>query len=180
MRNDTSVSEKREAMIALGDVVSASIFVGTIKVQRAQGLTGPARDQMLAAAERTFLAVRTAAEGQPEFHLGLGEIYARLGKVAESDKEFQSVLDRKEDALTIAVANIYRNIGNPERSTQITTKLFETATDPKTKQSAAYLLYHLARTDEEQEKWLKKSDTGSESVKIALLEARGHQAAQEG
>ena len=170
MRNDSNMTEKREAMIALGDVVSASIFAGTIKVQRAQGMTGAARDSMLAAAEKTFLAVRTAAEGQPEYHLGLGEIYARLGKVAESDKEFQSVLDRKEDALTVSVANIYRNIGNPERAKQVTTQLYETATDPKTKNAAAFLLYHLSRTDDEEEKWLKLSDQNSESVKIALIE----------
>jgi|GEM_PF-5023290 len=170
MRNDANLTERREKMIALGDVVSASIFAGTIKVQRAQAMTGPARDAMLAAAEKTFLAVRTAAEGQPEYHLGLGEIYARLGKVAESDKEFQSVLDRKEDALTIAVANIYRNIGNPERATKITTDLYNAATDPKVKYSAAFMLYHLGRNDEDQEKWLKVSDPNSESVKIALLE----------
>lgn len=170
MRADTSLAGKREAMIAVGDVVSASIFAGTIKVQRAQALTGPARDAMLSAAEKTFLAVRTAAEGQPEYHLGLGEIYARLGKAAESDKEFQSVLDQKDNNLTIAVANIYRNIGNPERATKITTDLYTSATDPKIKYAAAFLLYHLGRTDEDQEKWLQKSDPDSESVKIALLE----------
>jgi hypothetical protein len=170
MRNNGDLTEKREAMIALGDVVSASIFAGTIKVQRAQSMSGPARDAMLAAAEKTFLAVRTAAEGQPEYHLGLGEIYARLGKVAESDKEFQSILDRKEDMMTLAVANIYRNIGNSERATKITTDVYNATTDPKMKHSAAFLLYHLSRTQEDQEKWLLKSDSSSESVKIALLE----------
>ncbi|MFN0250312.1 MAG: tetratricopeptide repeat protein [Kofleriaceae bacterium] len=180
MRADTNVTEKRETMIALGDVVSASIFAGTIKVQRAQALTGAARDTMLAAAEKTFLAVRTAAEGQPEFHLGLGEIYARLGKVAESDKEFQSVLDRKEDPLTIAVANIYRNIGNPERATKLMTEMHERATDPKVKYSAAFMLYHLARNDEEQAKWLKASDPTSESVKIGLLELEANNLRKKG
>jgi hypothetical protein len=170
MRADAGVNQKREAMIALGDVVSASIFAGTIKVQRAQTLTGPARDTMLAAAEKTFLAVRTAAEGQPEYHLGLGEIYARLGKVAESDKEFQAILDRKDDALTIGVANIYRNIGNPERATKLMTELHERATDLKMKYAAAFMLYHLARNEDEQKKWLGLSDPASESVKIGLIE----------
>ncbi len=180
MRNDTKMSEAREAVVALGDVVSASIFSGTIKVQRAQGMTGAARDAMLEAAEKTFLAVRTAADGQPEYHLGLGEIYARLGKVKESEKEFQSMLDRKEDALTLAVANIYRNIGNQEAATKVTTQLFETAKDPKMKNGAAFMLYHLARTEEDQEKWLEKADQSSESVKIARLELEGSKLRKKG
>ena len=84
---DAAVKKASDEVEALADVVSISLTAGTVKLRRAQGLSGAARDAMLLEAERTFLAIRTAAEGQPEFRLGLGEIYARLGKQQESEAE---------------------------------------------------------------------------------------------
>ena len=77
---DPDVQQRRKAYLAYADVVPTSILAGTIELRRAQALGGAARDAMLDRAEKAFLAVKTEAEGQPEFDLGLGEIYARLGR----------------------------------------------------------------------------------------------------
>jgi hypothetical protein len=90
-------------------------------------------------AERTFLAIRTEAEGQPEFRLGLGEIYARLGKTTESDAEFAAILAKNDPKLSLHVASVYRDIGSIARAKQIASQVFESAASP-VKEHAASLL----------------------------------------
>lgn len=57
------------------------IAAGSVKLRRAQAMSGAAQTALLQDTERLFLAIRGEAEGQPEFRLALGETYARLGKV---------------------------------------------------------------------------------------------------
>ncbi len=177
VENDPGVKTRREAYMAYADVVPMSIAAGTVKLRRAQKATGPARENLLADAEKTFLAVKTQAEGQPEYQLGLGEIYARLGKTKESDAAFQSVLDKHEPELTIQVANVYRNIGAVARAKQIATELFETATGPMKDSTAVLLALLAAQNDDDQaeeESWLRKADQKQPFVKTSLIEIEGH------
>src|SRR6185295_11719077 len=68
--SDPAVNAAREAYLAFSDIVPVSLAAGTIKLRRAQAMPdGPARGAMLLEAERTFLAIRNQAEGQPEFRL---------------------------------------------------------------------------------------------------------------
>ena len=50
------------------------------KLRRANESSGEARAELLAAAERLFLSIREEAEGVPAYHLGLGQVYHRLGR----------------------------------------------------------------------------------------------------
>lgn len=181
MSADTELTKRRDEAMSYGEVVPASILAGMAKLRRAQAMTGAERDAMLAAAERTFLAVRTAAEGQPEYHLGLGEIYARLGKTAESEAELKSLLDKHDPQLALRVANVYRNIGSLKRATEVATQLYEGADTPtERKQEAAVLLALLADTDELRETWYRRGDQTSVPVKSALLEIEGQRLRREG
>jgi len=181
MEADPEIAKRRDAMMSYGEVVPASLLAGMVKLRRAQALAGADRDAMLAAAERTFLAVRTAAEGQPEFHLGLGEIYARLGKTKESDAELQGLLDRRDPALALRVAMLYREIGGLARATEIATQLYEAATTPEPqKKEAAIMLALLADGDEAAETWYRRADPASPMVKSALLELEGRRLRREG
>lgn len=179
MGQDPDVKARREAVLAFEEVVPASILAGTVKLRRAQAESGPRRAELLADAERAFLAVRGAAEGQPEFHLGLGEIYARLGKAKESDAEFQGVLDRKDPALMLRVANTYRSLGGMRRATEIAKEIQRTANAPYN-QTAASLLGVMADTEEEREAWYRKGDQTSVTVRTALLEIEGRRLMREG
>jgi hypothetical protein len=156
----------------LGDVVPASLAAGTVKLRRAQAMSGGERDAMLGEAERLFLAIRTEAEGQPEFRIGLGEVYARLGKTKESEEQFQGVLDMHDAALSLRVARVYRGIGSMERAAAVAKQVFDTSTSP-TKDSAAVLLGIMADTrgtEDEAESWFKKANQADPFVKTSLLD----------
>jgi cellulose synthase operon protein C len=178
--SDPTVVSRREAYLALGDVVPLSLAAGSAKLRRAQKLAGGARDALLADAERTFLAIRAEAEGQPEFRLGLGEIYARLGKIKESDAELQAILDKKEPELSIKVANVYRDIGSVARAKQIAKDVFESSTGAIKDHAAVLLGLITAGDDEESESWFRKADQNNPFVQTTLLELEGQKLYRQG
>ncbi len=176
---DAKVIAARAVLEATSDVVPISIASGSVKLRRAQSLDGAARDAMLLEAERAFLAVKSAAEGQPEFQINLGEIYARLGKVSESEAQFKAVLDGGEPRLSLAVAQVYRDIGNTARAKEVATKMYGSGAND-IKYASAILMSLLSTDDEEQESWLRKADPSSPYVKAALLEREAHKADEQG
>ncbi len=179
---DPAVQRAREAYLAVADVVEISLAAGMVKLRRAQVLAGAEREAMLRQAERTFLAIRTAAEGQPSFRLALGEIYARLGKTAESEAEFAAVLARNEPELSLRVAHLYRNLGSVERARQVATALHEGKHEARFGHAAAELLGLLetGRDDEAAEGWYRKANQADPSVRAALLELEGRRLLRQG
>jgi hypothetical protein len=179
MTSDAGLLAARARYTALGDIVPVALAAGSIKLRRAHGMSGPARDAMLQAAERTFLAIRTEAEGQPSFRLALGEIYARLGKTAESEAELAVVLANPEPELRMQVANVYRAIGSDTRAKQIVTEVFSTASSP-VKETAAHMLAIIVDDEDEAEGWYRKADQQNPDVKAALLGHEGRRLEREG
>ena len=172
MENDPTLKALREQYMQLNDVVPASLAAGTVKLRRAQALSGAQRDAMLGEAERLFLAIRTEAEGQPEFAIGLGEIYARLGKTKESEEQFETILAMKKPELSLRVARVYRGIGSTERAKAVAKDVYESAISP-IKDSAAVLLGIMSDTggeEEEAESWFRKADQKDAMVKTSLLD----------
>jgi hypothetical protein len=169
----------RTAYYSFGDVVQFSLALGTVKLRRAQALAGAARDAMLADAERAFLSIRTEAEGQPEFHLGLGEVYARLGKTEESDAELQALLDRNDPSLSLEVAGVYRQIGSTERAAAIATEVYGKG-GKDYKHAAAVLMSLLASTEDDRALWLGRADPQNAFVRTSLLEIEGSRAMRKG
>jgi len=176
---DPKVAAARASYAEYGDVVRFALGAGTVKLRRAQALDGGARDAMLADAERAFLAIRTEAEGQPEYQLGLGEVYARLGKAADSEAAFQKVLDRGDADLTLAVARVYRELGSTERATAVATGVYEQG-DTVHKHAAAVLLFLMAGTEDDRAAWLSKADPTEPFVRTSKLELDGRRALLEG
>lgn len=181
MRNDSTLSAARARYAAFGDVVPTALTAGSVKLRRAQELSGPARNAMLQDAERTFLAIRLEAQGQPEFRLALGEIYARLGKTKESDAEFTAVLDKHDPKLTLHVAHVYREIGSVARAKQLAKDVFEAAASP-TKESAAAMLGVMCNglEDDEAAAWFGRANASDPFVRASLLEIDGRRLAREG
>lgn len=177
---DQAVVAARAKYVTLADVVPVTLEAGTVKLRRAQAMSGAAQSAMLKDAERTFLAIRSEAEGQPQFRLALGEIYARLGKIAESDAELGAVLDRHDPELSLQVADAYRGLGSLARAKQIAGEVFASAKSPD-KETAAYLLALMSVADEaEAETWYRKADPNSSEVQAALLELEGARLGRQG
>lgn len=167
---DPGLTAARARHAALSGVVPVAVEAGSVKLRRAQALSGAARQAMLQSAERLFLAIRSEAEGDPSFRLALGEIYARLGKTAESETELSALLAKRDPQLGLAVAEVYRGLGSLARARQIANDAYATARSP-VKEDAAYLLAVLSLDDEpEAERWYRKADQTQAGVRAALLE----------
>ncbi|MDC0721627.1 tetratricopeptide repeat protein [Nannocystis bainbridge] len=158
---------------AAADVVPVALLLGTIQLQRASGLEGDARAAALNAAEGTFLSIQAEAEGVPSYHLGLGEIYHRLGKRDEGDREFAALLEANDPMVALKVAHAYRGLGMKERSRELSEKLHAESPSP-VKEHAAMLRSLLAPGLEEQRTWVERADLKDPSVrrKLASIEAQ--------
>ncbi|MEZ4403143.1 MAG: hypothetical protein R3B06_24175 [Kofleriaceae bacterium] len=175
---DPQIQAARGAYVALGDVVPAALELGMIKLERAGAAPAPERAVLLEQAERTFLAISGAAEGQPEFHLGLGAIYARLGKAQESEAELAKVLAQGDPTLSLAVVDVYRSIGSTSRAIEVATAVYAAA-PPAVKPRAAALLGVMTDGDVS-EGWYRKADQTSPFVRTALLELTGDRQRRQG
>ncbi|MDC0667871.1 hypothetical protein [Nannocystis radixulma] len=167
------------AYTAAADVVPVALLLGTIQLQRAGRLEGEARAAALNAAEQTFLSIQAEAEGVPSYHLGLGEIYHRLGKRDEGDREFASLLAANDPEIALQVARAYRGLGMNERARELSEKVHAEAPSP-IRESAAMLRSLLASAPEERRTWIERSDLTNlhvrrelRSVEAEELMARG-------
>jgi hypothetical protein len=180
MKNDATLTAARASYVALTDVVPQALAAGSVKLRRAQAMAGAARSAMLEDAERTFLAIRSEAEGQPEFRLGLGEIYARLGKTTESDAEFAAVLARNDPKLSLHVASVYRDIGSIARAKQVAGQVFDSAASPFKEAAASLLGVMNEDSEDEAERWFHKANQQDPFVRISLLELEAKRLQREG
>lgn len=177
---DSQLKALRDDFLKHQGVVSVAITLGMVKLARASEATAGAREALLGEAERSFLSIRAAAEGQPSYHLGLGEVYHRLGKAAEGDAELGGLLAEDDPSLHLAVAGVYRSLGKVARSREISEAVFASGAAPELKYSAAYMLSIIADSLDEKEKWLHAADQTSPAVKAGLIETRGQRAAEAG
>ncbi len=176
---DNDVATLRKSYEEYGDVVSMVLQQGMVKLELASTASGEERNVILAEAERSFLAIATEAAGAPQYHLNLGEVYYRLGKVAEGDNEFESLLGQQDSQLTLMVAQVYRGLGLRKRAKEAAEAVWELKTQPFEAQ-AAQLMVVLSSELDDKEKWLKRGDQKSESVQIGLLDVQAERAVQEG
>ncbi|HEY0096108.1 MAG TPA: hypothetical protein VGB96_17400, partial [Archangium sp.] len=71
-------------------------------------------------------------------------------------------------------------LDRPEKARALAEEVFSTGTEEQYKHSAASLLARMALDDEDEEKWLRKSDLGSPNIQDALLEIQAKRALREG
>ncbi|XXF75060.1 hypothetical protein P2318_18485 [Myxococcaceae bacterium GXIMD 01537] len=180
LNQDPELEKKRAEYMRHEPVVPAALTLGIVKLQRAAGQTGEARNALLREAEAVFLSIRKEASDNPRFHLGLGQVYHRLGRTAEGDQEFQSLLARKDSGITLDVAHAYRELGLDAQARALCKEVHETAPEPEMKHSAAALCSRLAQELEEEEKWLRLSDTSSPYVKVDLTRLEARRALRDG
>ncbi len=169
IRDNTQLAQLRANYERHADVIGLSLTLGMVKLQRANAASKTDRAKLLTEAELAFLAIRQDAEGHPSYHLGLGEVYHRLGKTKQGDLEFQGLLDRKQPPLNLQVARSYRRLRLVEKARQIAESTWTSSTGDD-KNGAAMLLGVMADELDDKEKWFKRANTSSPDVRIALLE----------
>jgi hypothetical protein len=177
---DPKLSALREGVLRHEAVVPASLVLGTVKLRRAQGVQGEARQALLTEAEKVFLAIRAEAGGSTAFHMGLGRVYHRLGRAEEGDRELGKLLERKEPGLTLAVAETYRELFLTPQARRISQGLYDTSDDADAKKGAASLMAHMSLTPDEEETWLRRADTSQPQVRQNLDELVAQRHLREG
>ena len=181
---DPKLASLRGEYMRRGAVVPAALSLGLVELRRANAASGEERRALYASAEKVLLSIRNEAEGNPSFHVGLGQIYHRLGRHEDGDKELAHLLDRKDPELTLEVASVYRELGLSVRAKQILEGLWSSSADAQWKQRAAALLSlvvtELGFNEDEEETWLKRSDTSSPEVKHRLLGLEARKLRREG
>ncbi len=177
--NDAGLAALRDALDAHSSVVPAVLQLAMLELRLGNDTNGEARDGHFREAERLFLAIRDEASGLPSFHLGLGQVYHRLGRAAEGDTEIGQVLAMGEPAIQIEAAHNYRDLGLTSRAQEIAQGVYDGGVSPHA-QSAAMLLSLLAPTLEDEELWLSRADQTSDFVQINLLQVRARRLARDG
>lgn len=179
LEQDPQLSRLAGEVTARSHVVPAALTLGMVRLQMAGAADGEARAKLLAGAEAAFLSVRSQAEGRPEFHLGLGQVYYRLGRPADGERELARVLAEKDAQLRLQVGHVYRDLGLDQRAIEVAEAIWNEADQP-VKGAAAHLRSLLAYGEEEEETWLARADQRNPFVRRSLTSLRAERKLREG
>ena len=178
--------DKDAELVALGheydryaDAVPMSLALGALRLRMAQSASPEAKQGLLDAAERAFLAVQDDAADLPEYHLGYGQVLYRLGRSAEGAAELDGVLALDDPQLALAVATAYRAVGVNGRAREISGQLAESG-NPAVVSAAAGLRAVLAQYPGDQRHWLELADQSDPSIRIRLRDLDAWDAARRG
>lgn len=176
-RGDPRLNALKDEFQRYGAVVPASISLGMVKLRRAAAEKGDAQRVLLEQAERAFLALQGEAAGDPRYHLGLGQVYHRLGRTADGDAEFDGLLAKNDTDLSLSVANAYRELGLEPRARKVAESVYNDSSVEQAKRyAAASLRANMVMGLEDREKWLGLCDQSLPYVQAQLRSVKGTRA----
>lgn len=179
VESDPELAALRTEYERTSGVVPAALQLGTVKLRMANSVSGDEREVLLAEAERAFLAIREQAEGVPSFHLGLGQVYHRLGKSDEGEQEFAGVLALGNPDLDLAVSSVYRELGLMSRAREVAERVFNAGQQPFADSAAAHLAV-MSDTLGDKEAWLARVVDRNFEVETDLLNTRAQRSLEAG
>lgn len=175
---DTELTLLRDRARREAVVVDLALQLGTLELQRASTAAPAQRGALLESAERAFLAIAGEADERPEYHLGLGQAYYRLGRTADARREFDSLLSGASPERELDVARAYRNVGMLARAREIALQTSKGAEPART--AAALLLSAMADTPDQRASFLALADPNLAEVKRELARVKADLALRAG
>jgi hypothetical protein len=176
---DPSLQILRTAWQRHLDVVPASLLLGQVRLERARTATGADKDSLLAGAEQAYLNVQSVAGDEPAYHIGLGQVYYRLGRVDDGEKEFASVSEGGDAPTLARLSETYRDLGISDKARALALRVVDDDKAPESlRDGAAVALSILAPDEDEKEKWLLRSK--NEQSKLDLLHLQAGRLMREG
>jgi cellulose synthase operon protein C len=169
---DPALRSMRDEVKARSPVIDVALRLGMLRLGRAMDEAGEARATTLARAEQDFLAVSAYAGGRVRYHLGLGQVYHRMGKGEAGDRELAAVLSRHDPELDLRVVRVYRDLDMIPRATELAEAVQKKA-PPAVAREGALLLSLMAGQRSEKERWLREADQTRPAVRANLLEIEG-------
>ena len=179
LESHPELTRLRDAYTTHSSVVPLSLTLGTVKLRRANSAAGDERQALLDEAEQAFLAIRQDAEGVPSYHLGLAQVYHRLGRTEDGEAEFRHVLGLEQPELTLQVVNAYRDLGLPTRAKEVAETVWQAGQAPY-HQMAANILGIMASDPDEAETWFRRADQSAPDVRMSLRRLEAQRFAREG
>src|SRR5262249_33004702 len=157
--------------------------LGIVLLNRAQGLADPeARRQEFEKAEKTFLAIRSAAENRPDFRLNLGQVYFWLGKQAEGRKIFEEhlIACKGHPEALVQLAGVFRQVGALSDARKMAEEAYDKENDAKKRAEIAGSRSVMGIDIEDRLLWLKRSDPNNPAVQADMNYLQGAQRLQVG
>ncbi|HEY0708454.1 MAG TPA: hypothetical protein VGG33_16730 [Polyangia bacterium] len=176
---DPALKTLRDELKARSPVIDVALRLGMLRLGRAMDESGEARATTLARAEQDFLAVSAYAGGRARYHLGLGQVYHRMGKKEAGDRELGAVLSRHDPELDLSVVRVYRDLDMIPRATELAQAVHKKA-PPTAAREAAMVLSLMADRRAEKERWLREADQTKASVRANLLELEADRLFEQG
>ncbi len=183
VQNDPAYKRALAALTEANKIVHVTLDLGIVQLGRAQDLKDPAaRKAELEAAEKTFLAIRGLAGESEEYRLFLGQVYYWLGRSKEGQELFDQLLasSKRSFSILMALGHTLRDVGEEVHARTLVEEAYRTAKTNEQKFAAAAFRAHLQKDIEDQIAWLEKSEPAEPAVQVALNNARGDQALQQG
>jgi tetratricopeptide (TPR) repeat protein len=180
MGEDRNLEELRQSYVRFASVVPASLTLGTLQLRRAAEAEGNERTALLKGAEKTFLSIREEAGDSAEYRLGLGQVYHRLGKPEDGDRELQAVVALKDPEHTLHAAEVYRELGLQQRARQLAEQVYNSRAERGWRYYAASKMAHLASDLDEQALWLSRADPASPEIQLLKLEVDAERKMRDG
>jgi hypothetical protein len=183
MQNDATYKRALTQLTEANQIVHVTLDLGIVQLNRAQGFTdAAARKAELEAAEKTFLAIRGLAGETDEYRLFLGQVYYWLGKSKEGKELFDQLLASRKRSYPIlmALGRTLREVGEEKQAREILEEAYRVGKAGEEKSGAAGMRAVIAKDIADKIVWLEKTDTTQVEAQIALNNARGEQALEQG
>ena len=183
MQQDPTYQRAMTELKSANEIVPVALDLGSVQISRAQGFLDPdQRRQELLAAEKTFLAIRGLAGESDSYRLFLGQVYYWLGRATEGEELFQKLLRTRNRSFTIllALAETLREVGEEKQARELLEEAHRTAGNPQARYRAAASRAVVGLDMADKIAWLGKADPTDVGTQVALNNARGEQALEQG
>jgi len=183
MRTDQGLQRAVASLKTANQIVHVTLDLGIVQLNRAQALSDPAgRKAELEAAEKTFLAIRGLAGDTDEYRLFLGQVYYWLGRSPEGKALFDQLLaaNKRSCGILMSLGRTLREVGETEQARAMLEEAYQNAPGDKERFLAAAFRARVQKDTEDQIAWLEKADSSEPSIQVALNDARGDKALDDG
>lgn len=167
---DGTAAAHKAQWLAAAKIVPVALDLGTVTLYRAREMQNPAdRQRELNTAKETFLAINSIAGKSDQYRLYLGQTYYWLGQADEGEKLFNELVDssKRAPATLVTVASALRDVGAMAPARKFAEEAYAKG-DTQQKYAAAAMRSLMAKDNDDQIVWLKRSDPQDPSVVASL------------